>query len=325
MKTHATITMVLMLLASTSIAGPIKTTQVAGDAKWVAHVDVEVLLKSGIAKFLLTEAENKPDFVNKITDLRQDFGFELKRDVRGVTMYGKEIGSKSGVIVLDMTVDQQKVREWMTANKTHKETQYGSHTLHEWTNPTKAEPKDDETCGKTSFGVFYDAKTVVVASSLKLLKGAIDVLDRKAKSLAVTKGLPMLPKSVAGDFFVAAANDIEMPAMKDKPQVAMFKDVTQLSLRAGENKKGTFAEIVAKVGNEKSAAQLKEVIQGFVALGQIMMADREDLSVLGDSITVTNTGGTVNINASMPTDSLIKMIKVLHERKAKMKALREAR
>jgi len=325
MKTQSTIAMALVVLASTAFAGPLRTDQVAGDAKWVAHADVEAMLESGMGKFMLTEAQKKPDFVNKMTDLRQNFGFDLTRDVRGVTLYGKKVGPKAGVIILDMTVDQQKVRELLATNETHREIKYGDRTLHKWTDPAKVGPDGEEIPGKTSFGVFYDAKTVVVASSMDLLKGAIDVLDGKADDLAKTKGLPMLPKSVEGEFMLAVASDIELPALAAKPKAAALRHITDISLQVGESKEGTFAEIVAVVSDAKRATQLRNVVQGFVALGQILMAEREDLPVLGEKITVNGTNNTVSITAAVPTESLIEMMEFLRDRAAKMKAMQEAR
>lgn len=316
MKTLTTIAMALTVLASTAFAGPLRTDQVAGDANWVAHFDVAAMLDSGMGKFLLGEAQKKADFVNKVTDLRQNFGFDLTRDVRGVTLYGKKVGPKAGVIVLDMTVDQQKVLELLAANETHKEIKYGDRTLHKWTDPAKVGPEGEEIPGKTSFGVFYDAKTVVVASGPGLLKNAIDVLDGKVDNLAKTKGLPMLPKSVAGEFMVAAASGIELPALAAKPKVPALRDITDISLQAGENRDGTFAEVVAIVSDIKKATQLRNVVQGFVALGQMMMAEREDLPVLGEKITVNGTDHAVSISAAVPTDSLIEMLKFLRDRAA---------
>jgi len=316
MKAQATIAMAMMALASTAFAGLLKTDQVAGDAKWVAHVDVSAMLDSGLGKFILAEAQKKADFVNKVTDLRQKFGFDLTRDVRGVTLYGKKVGPKAGVIVLDMTVDQQKVLELLEANETHREIKYGDRTLHQWTDPAKVGPEGEDILGKTSFGVFYDEKTIVVASGLDLLKEAIDVLDSKADSLAKTKGLPMLPKPVAGEIMVAVASGIELPALAAKPKAAVLRHITDISLQAGENADGSFAEVVALVSDAKKAGQLRNVVQGFVALGQMIMAEREDLPVLGEKITVNGADQAVTVSAAVPTDSLIEMLKFLRDRRA---------
>jgi len=325
MKARATIAMTLMVLGATAFAGPLKTDQVGGDANWVAHVDVAAMLQSGLGKFILAEAEKKPEFVNKVTDLRQKFGFDLTRDVRGITIYGKQVGPKDGVVIMDMTVDQQKVLELLAVNDTHKEFKFGGRTLHQWTDPAEEVPDGEEIPAKANFGTFYDAKTVLVASSLELLKNAIGVLDGKAESLAKTNGLPMLPKPVEGEFIVAVASGIPMPAAAAGPKAAVLKDITDISLQAGENKEGMFAEIVAMVGDAKKAAQLRNVIQGFVALWQMMMTqERKDLPVLGEKITVGGAEGMVSVSATAPTDSLIEMLKFLRDRAEKAKAQAEA-
>ena len=324
MKTITAIATVLTIVASSAFGGGLKPAQVAGDANLVVHMDISAMLASGVGKFILAEAEKNADFVNKVTDLRQQFGFDLTRDLRGVTIYTRTIGDKSGVVLLDVTTDHSKVVELLNANDTHRESKYGKHTLHEWTDPAKTGPGGREIPAQTRYGAFYGDRMIVVASSMDLLKHGLDVLDGKAESLAKSNNLPMLPKAVKGEFMVGAAKDLPAPKkMDDDPGAAIFKGIRGISIQAGENDEGVFADAVATVGSAREAQQLRKVVQGFIALGQLMMAQRDDLPALNEQVTVNGTDTQVTVSASVPTDSLIEMLKFLRGKAGQRAARRQ--
>ncbi|MCD6303846.1 MAG: hypothetical protein J7M21_02670, partial [Planctomycetes bacterium] len=198
------VTMVAAAAVTAAAAGgPLKIEQVAGNATWVAHLDAAALLNSGIGKFLLEQAEKKPQFLDGIAKVRQTLGFDPLNDIRSITLYGTRIGDKSGVVIIDGAVDRQKIVSLLEQNPTHSTTTYGDYTLHQWTDRIRSRPgaageEDADRPAETKYGTFYDAQTIIVASSMDLLKHAIDVLDGKAESLAKTDGIEILPKPVPG-------------------------------------------------------------------------------------------------------------------------------
>ena len=331
MKKLAMTALVIGMCCSVTPGGPLKTEQVSGEAIWVAHLDAAALLKSQVGKFILSEIEKKEGFVDGIGKVRETLGFDPLADVRGVTLYGKAIGDDSAVVIIDVTADQKKVLALLEGNATYKATEYGERTLHEWRDDakTKTDPATGEQVvvkpAKQQFGAFYDAATVIVASSMDLLKGAVDVLDGKAKSLAKSGAIKTLPKPAEGVFLTVAAEHIKFPAKADKPQAAPFRHITDLSAQLGEAKQAVFLHATALTTTAEKAMKLRQVVQGFVALGQMMLAEREDLPALGEKVQVGGTENTVQVDADVPTDSLIKMFQHLVERKKRMGERMKAR
>ncbi len=319
--------MVMTVASVAAMGGGLKTEQVAGDAVWVAHLDAVALLKSGIAKFVLAEAERKEGFLNGIATMRQELGFDPLRDVRGVTLYGKVHGDESGVVVFDATTDREKLLGIVAQRAPYKQSQYGDYTLHQWTDPAKT--VRDKRAGeqvvrpaRERFGCFHDPNTILVATSMDLLKDAIDVLDGEARSLAETEALPTLPKPAPGVFLTLAAEDIKPPAPKPgqrpRPHAAVLRNITDLSLQLGEVEEAMFLHLTALAGTPKQAMRVRQVVQGLVAVWQIMLAEREDLPVLGETVQVNGEGGTVTIDAAVPTVSLIEMIQTIAAKRAAM-------
>jgi hypothetical protein len=318
MKRSLTGAIGMVLCCSAALAGPLKTEQVAGEAVWVAHLDAAALLKSGIGKFILQEAQKKEGFLEGMANIRQTLGFDPLADVRGVTLYGKKLGGNSGVVILDATTDQDKILALLKQNQTYQTITYGDYVLHQWTDPpkTKTDAPGQEVVVKpaeTKFGTFYDEKTVLVASSLELLKGAVDVMNGKADSLAKTGAIPTLPKPAEGVLLTIAAEKIEIPAKEGKPNP--FKSITDVSVQVGELQGAMFLHAQALAETAEKGLKLRQIVQGFIALGQVMMQEQPDLPVLGEKIQVGGAGNAVQIDAEVATDSLIKMIQFLAARK----------
>lgn len=324
MKSIATGMAVLVLCVSAAPGGPLKTEQVAGDARWVAHLDVDAVLSSGIAQFVLDEAAKKEEFHAGLAKIEETLGFRPLKDMHGLTLYGREYTKESGVAVIDVAADRDKLLALLLANEEYKKTEYGDHALHQWTDPPRYDEAGELTReARGQVGCFYDEGTIVIAPSVKVLQGALDVLDGKAENLAKTKALKMLPAPAKGAFLVAAAEDIELPAEKH-PRAALLRKITDGAVQAGESDGSVFADVSVLARTVEEAARIRQVVQGFVALAQMQLqalAD-EDMPVLGEKITVTGDGKAVRLAATIPTKSLIKAVQFMAARAEAMKARR---
>lgn len=315
MRKIVTSLLAVAVLAPAGLAGPLKIERIAAAAKWAAHLDAEALLQSGIGRFLLSEAEKKADFLDGIATIREVFGFDPLRDVRGITLYGKVYADQQVVVIADATVDQDKLAGLLTGNPGYRGHEYGDRTLHQWTDKAKGDKP-----ARTQFGCFYDKSTVMIASTLDLLKGAVDVLDGESKSLAQSDALPFLQKPPAGAILVAAGEQIKLPAEGDEPRVAVIRDLTDLALQVGEADGVMFLNVTAGTKTARRALQLRQIVQGFVAMGQMMLQEREDIPPLNEKIEITGEGTVAKLSATVPTESLIRMIKFLAAEAAKKKA-----
>jgi hypothetical protein len=307
--------LVAAMLAPAALAGTLKVENISAEAKWAAHLDAEALLKSGIAKFILAEAEKKADFLDGIAKVREAFGFDPLKDIRGITMYGKGLGDDQVVVVVDATLDENKLTGMLMGNETYRGHEYGDLTLHQWTDKAKnGKP------AKTQFGCFFDKNTLVVAAGLDLLKGAVDVLAGKADSLAKSKALPLLGNPPAGTFLVAAAGQIKIPVEGNKPRAAAIRDLTDLAMNLGEADEVMFLNVTAATKTARRALQLRQIVQGFVALGQMALQEREDIPPLGEKIDITGEDNVARLSATMPTESVIRVVKFLIAQDARKKA-----
>lgn len=299
-----TVALVAMTLTSAAIAGPLDVKRVSGDAKWLVHLDVAGMIASDVGEYVLAEAKKRDEFKVRMLAFKKVAGFDPLKDVRGVTLYGKQFGDKSGVVVVDGTARQQDLLDLVKANKAYEKLEYGKHTLHKW------QGKGPHGKERPAVGCFYNKDTVVIASSRELIQNAIDVLDGKASSLAQTKAIKALPPWVPGSLMIAAANDIKLPPEAHRRSL-ILNSITAGSIQVSEAADKMAMSISLTARTPEHAASIRQIAQGLIAFGHILK-QREDLAVfrdLGEEIVVGGTGSAARLEASIPTDSLIKVVK----------------
>jgi hypothetical protein len=97
----------VLVVAGYVSAAPLNPTQVAKDAKWVAHIDADAMRESIVVKkaYEKAMAECKP-LIQSIPKLHDMFGMDPRKDLHGVTVYGPTPGKPQGVLIVHADVDQ---------------------------------------------------------------------------------------------------------------------------------------------------------------------------------------------------------------------------
>ena len=307
---------VATLISSTVFGGALDTKVVGGDASWVAHVDVKAILTSELGKMFLAAVEKKEGFAKGIIDIKKHLGCDPLKDVRGMTAYGPRLGDRDAVIVLDATVVGDKPIAALKEKESYKSEKYGEHAIHQW-----AEKKRHGDNAESSFACFYDKKTVVFATGLKRLQGALDVLDGKADNLAKTNAIKALPDASGGAFFILAADKIAFPEGKAR-RAAILQRVSAVSAQCGEADGGAFVNVSVLAGNDKDATNMRRFVQGFLAFGEMTRQQEKfaALQDLGEKIEVAGEGKEVRVDASIPVKSVVRILTFIEENRAGFKS-----
>ena len=306
---------VTTLISSTVFGGALNTKVVAGDASWVAHVDVEAILTSELGKMFLAAAEKKEGFAKGIEAITKHLGCDPLKDIRGITAYGPRLGDRDAVVVVDATVASDKLVDLLKEKESYKSDKHREHVVHQWTETKKYSDK-----AESSYACFYDNKTVVIATGFKRLAAALDVLDGKADNLAKTNAIESLPEIAKGAFFVLAADKIVFPEGK-APRAAILKGVSAASVQGGEVDGGAFISASVLAGNDKDAVNMRQFIQGFLALSAMLRQQEEfaALQDLGEKIDVGGEGKEVRVDATIPVKSVIRILTFIEEHRNKFK------
>ena len=260
---------VACLAAPAAMAGGLVKEQVSAQAKWVVHLDVEAAWASALGQFVLDkiEKDGKADQIQKFADV---FGFDLTKDLHGITLYGESYNPADGVAIVNATVNKDKLLGLLAQNAGHQEIAYGDFVLQRWTQKPEG-PGDDG----ARYGTFYRDDLVIISRSVTALQHAIDVMGNPASSLAGANAPSLLPPVSAGAFLVAAATDIKLPA-EAAPKAAMLKNIAGGSLEFGQDGDNVFLNLRLTTKTDADALRLRQMAQGLLAFAQMAVQHLAD-------------------------------------------------
>ncbi|MBT3201069.1 MAG: hypothetical protein HN350_14300 [Phycisphaerales bacterium] len=308
MKKTILSTMMVTLICSAAFGGALDSKVVCGEASWVAHVDIEAMLASETGKMFLAAAEAREGYAKRMATLAEHVACDPLKDIRGVTIYGSQLGVHDAAVIFDATADSKKLITTLKTKTAYKTVEHGKHTVHQWTDKMRG----DKTA--SDFACFYDKNTVVFGTSIKRIGGALDVLDTKSDTLAKTQAIKSLPEASKGAIFTLAADKIVFPEGR-APRATMLKKISSLAIEFGESAEGLFVSSNMQAGSEEDAVNMRKFIQGFVALSN-MVRQQEKFAMLrelGEKITVGGDGKQVSVDASLPVKSLVRILTFIDE------------
>lgn len=308
MKNIARILMLILSVALTSSAGPLQKQQVGADAKWLVHLDVDRLRSTKVGDFLINQV-----LAAKLGALTRQFEFDLDwQKVHALTAYGTSYQSKSGfdgVLLIKADLDLQSAldaaieksaQESKTKSAPIEKTQEGDVTTYSLKNHL--------------FVTFKPGRPVVVGKSLDSVAKAGEVLSGTAANLASTKTFSEFPKPRSPFFFVATAEGFNPSSElagggtqgdEPNPKAKILKLANSGRVDLGEESDQLFLDVSLKAKSAEVVTQIKQVIQGMIALASLSQPDNQDLQQLAQSAKVSSSGNFVTLKLGYPTDQAV--------------------
>jgi hypothetical protein len=280
-------------LAAVGRAEPLNLQQVAADAKWVMHVDLDALRASVVVQKAYHKCmEMHKDAEKHIDMVSAMIGMDPRKDFHGVTIYGKDTDKKHGVIIVHANVNQDFVMQMVAMAPDHRVDHYGSYELHSWTHKC---PKGKS---MTGYGAFYKPNVLVFAACPKILTAALDVLDGKAAGISGSES-PLAGRTLPGSIFIARASVID-----PKIRCPVLKQAESFRVALGENNGESFYRARWVMKSAESAEQVKAVVQGFKALVLLHGSSDALAAKLIGGLQAANEGTVVNVRWSASAEDV---------------------
>jgi len=292
MKLFASTLAVLTLLATLGQAAPLDSKGVATDAKWVVHIDVDAVHSSLVVKRAFETCPLLKNESGKHFDkIREMMGVDLRKDLHGITLYGRDTDKTHGVAIVFATVNQKLLLEKAGKATDHKVTQHGKIDIHSWTQ--KCGPKTH-----TAAGAFYKPDVLVFAASVEGVATAIDVLS--GKSPGITD-----PKSPLGGR-VDAGSSILVRAIAIRPDTRcpILKQAQSFSVALGENDGKSFYHASLVMKSPEAAAQVQAINDGFKAIASLKFFGNADVMKLVNGLQATTKDNTVRVRWEASADDV---------------------
>lgn len=286
----------LLLAPGPAPAGPLQATHVPASAKWVLHVDLEAALRSQVGTLLARELIDR-NLAKPLRDLKRNHGVEMDwRRIQSITAFGNAVSSRpdeDGVLLLQGGVNfpalLDKVMEDLgSTGPLSKQGPAGRarYTLNEEVHAAEAPG-----------GLF------ALSRSQARLDESLATLGGRGATLASNPRLARLP--AAGDGFLYLGLAEGLGTLSDLPQAALLQQATGIQILAGERAGKAFANLQLSTKDAAAAAQLHDVIQGFLALGQLNQGNNPDLQKLLQSAKVSTNQAQVSVNLQFPGTNLV--------------------
>lgn len=288
---------VALALGRVALGGPLEPKQVAGDAQWVVHADASVMQASSVAQkayHALVEQHPLGKIGEAILDKsRTIVGMDPRKDLHGITAYGKTIGREEGVLIIVADVDQALLAEKVQRAPDYRMTMHGPYTVVSWTH---VDPRGRRPVA----GAFYKSNVIVFSGSPEEVKAAIDVMDGNAPCLDAA--CPLAAATPAGTALVARAVRIGQARLPGNPP--LLKQLDTLNVVIGEDKGTSFAHARLSVKSAEVAAHMKDVLLGARALGLLHAGDDPKEKALAEAIKVSSDSNSVSVDFEASADDV---------------------
>lgn len=292
MKLFASTFAALALFAAVGQAAPFDSKNVAADAKWVVHVDVDAVHDSLVVKKAFETCPLlKNDSGKHFDKIIEKFGVDLRKDLHGMTLYGRDTDKTHGVAIVFAKVNQKLLLDKAAHATDHKATKHGEIDIHSWTQ--KCGPKPH-----TAAGAFYKPDVLVFAASVEGVAAAIDVLDGKSHGITDPKS-PLGGHVYSGSIFLARAI-----AIRPETRCPVLKQAASFRVALGEHDGKSFYRAKLVMKSPEAAAQLKAINDGFQAMGSLKFSGDADVMKLIDGLQAKVEGSTVRIRWDASADDV---------------------
>lgn len=287
-----------MAAAVTAGAAPFNAADVAADAGWFAHADLDLLKTTEVGQYVMSKV-TAPEAERKLAAFLAVFGFDPRRDVNSITAYGRTDRPQQGLILVHGRLDQARLTTLLQANDSYQSSPHGACVIHSWVDDKKKKEGRNE----RMYGAFH-GETVVIGSALGDVQGALDVLDAKKPGLA---GSPRL--AVLGASPVPPVLAVVLDASA-KGQVAPKAEILKLaqrgSLTLGEAAGIVRARLLLEAPDAGTAGEMMKIADGMRSL---MILNREkdpNAARLAEGSSVSASGAQVTVTLDYPAAELIK-------------------
>ncbi len=326
---------------------------VPADAVWFVTLDVKRFVENPIGQEVLrilerlireeADFEGMPDLKTAQAKIAKVIGFDPLEEIESVEVYGlvspfggesrreDEIVEKmasTGVAVVTLSGGTGNLEGLALATPDYRSTEYQGATIHSGTLPDFP-PRvcmavlKQEGRGKPSvvvFGLDEDqVKQALDRVQARLVSGRADRPDLSARGAPEMVRVPV----AKGTFFAAGLKlDEATIRVLDIPQQqsAVFKMLTRVAVSLGVENDLVTAQLTADLVNEQRAEQVRQLVQGAVALGELLLElpidefDEEEFllfrEILKDmEVQVVRDGVHVTCRLTKPADSLLEDFK----------------
>ncbi|MDA1274143.1 MAG: hypothetical protein O2960_08835 [Verrucomicrobia bacterium] len=287
--------------AAVVLAEPLQKGCVAGDSKWLLHIDLDNFRSTKVGQLAMKHVldEVLADIKNKS---KLDLGPLIQR-IRSVTAYGTDFDHEpdaNGILMVQADAEAMKIFEGLLAAQMLSDSNASVSKVSDAATPLY-------TLNKELFIGIEPKNLVLLGKSRKQVEKAQSVLNGKTKSVASTKAFSDLLPESKSFFFLAVADGLSS-AQNAPAQAKVLQMAEGGRIMLGETENKLVAELVLKAKSAQVVGQIQAVLQGMIALASLSQSDNHELQRLIQGINVSSAGDIVTIKLQYPLGEALKKL-----------------
>ncbi|MDE3156659.1 MAG: hypothetical protein KGN76_16275 [Acidobacteriota bacterium] len=292
--------------------GPAELRYVPADASLVAYADVRGVMQSRFRQQML---KVEPDEQGR-RQFEAKTGIDVQRDIDHVVACvtpgtgADRADRSSGLVLASGRFDQAKIAALLQEKGAQKES-YGGVDL--FTQEASGHMAGLE--GGPHWGLAFLAPGTVAIGSLRLVKSAIDL--RNGRGANVTSNAELMKLIRANDqgttWAVGRFDQLREQARIPDQVASRIPPITWFSV-AGHVDDGISGTLRAETRDDQAAENLRQVVQGFVALARMQAGSQPDLASVLQSVQLSGTGREVSLSFAVPARVLERIPGADHRR-----------
>jgi hypothetical protein len=283
--------MMMSAYATPLVAGPLDVTQVAADATWLVHLDVDAMHDSTVVRRAYEkEIGSWPNVASTASAIVDQLCMNPAQDLRSVTAYGPTPGADKGVLLVHGSVDRAGMIDKLRQAPDYRTGSYHSFPVHSWT-----QADGNVTCG------FFRDDVLVFSKTEKETTAALDVLEARSPGLVV--GRSVLSESArAGTILLIRA--IGLAEQRLPLKSPLVKNVRSLHVALGEHQGVSFSEARLVAESADAASQIREIAEGAIASAMLQYGEDPNAVKIIRSTRVKADENTLRIDTEVAADEV---------------------
>jgi len=270
-------------------SGPTELSYVPADASLVAYADVKGVMQSHFRQQVL---KVEPDEQGRRKFVERDIDHVVACVTPGP---GTGAGESSGLVLASGRFDQQKIAALVKNNGGQTETYAGRQVL----------VYTPETGHGKAFALAFVDPGLVAIGSLPLVKSALDLRDGHGASVTSNAELMKLisENDQGTTWAVGRFDQLRAQARLPEQVASRIPPITWFSV-AGHVDDGISGTLKAEARDDQAAQDLRQVVQGFVALARMQAGSQADITAVLQSVQLGGTGREVSLSFAVPAQVL---------------------
>jgi hypothetical protein len=291
-------------LGAAESKGPDELRYVPKDAALLAYADVSAVMASELRQRIRRAVPGQENGQQEFQNLT---GINIETDIQHVVAFAtagaQGVSPKGGAVLARGVFNEEKIQALIREHGGHAEQYKGK-----WLMIAPGHPPADQSAGAPivpqnaqpdQFALSFLQPGLVVLGSTDMLHRVID-LEGGGETVTTNDDIMNQVRTLdSGTAWAAGRFDALTATAKLPPALGSLPPITFFSATAQVND-GFSTVVRAEASSEEAAKNLREIVQGFIALAKLQGGSKPELQALVQSLDLGGSGKTVALSFSVP-------------------------